>query len=88
MILMADGFHVALESAGSWLGAFAQAAAPVAVAALWQGAAIALALGLSLSFAPRFHMHIGAARRFAIWAAAFAVVAGLPFLPPVAQSSS
>ncbi len=57
--------------------AFAQAAAPAAVAALWQGAAVAVALVLCLRFAPR----VSAAQRFALWAAGFAVVAGLPFLP-------
>ncbi len=56
--------------------AFAQVAAPVAVAALWQGAAVAVALVLCLRLAPR----VSAAHRFAAWAAGFAVVAGLPFL--------
>ncbi len=58
-------------------GAFTRGSAPAAVAALWQGAAVALAMALSLRFAPR----VSAAHRFAAWAVGFAVVAGLPFLP-------
>lgn len=80
-MLMAEGVHAALASAGGWLVAFAESAAPIAVAALWQGAAIALVLGICLWLAPRIHIHIGAAQRFAIWAAAFALVMGLQFLP-------
>jgi beta-lactamase regulating signal transducer with metallopeptidase domain len=79
--LMADGVHAALGGAGGWLVAFAQTAAPVAVAALWQGAAIALVLGSCLRLTPRVNIHISATHRFAVWTAAFAVVAGLPFLP-------
>jgi len=56
---------------------FAQAVAPAAVAALWQGAAVAAALVLCLRFAPR----VSAAQRFGLWAAGFAVVVGLPLLP-------
>src|SRR5208282_1865294 len=81
LMLMADGGHSALESADNWLLAFAQSAAPVAVAALWQGAAIALVLGVCLWLTLRINMHIGAAQRFVVWAAAFAVVVGLQFLP-------
>jgi hypothetical protein len=62
--------------------AFAQAAAPAAVAALWQSAAVAVALVLSMRLAPR----VSAAHRFAAWAAGFAVVANLPFLPLLAHS--
>ena len=69
--------------AGAWLAAFAHAAAPLAVAALWQGAAIAVVLGVGLKCAQRFHIHIDAAARFAVWAAAFAAVAALQFLPPI-----
>ncbi len=58
-------------------GAFTRSSAPAAVAALWQGAAVALALAISLRLAPR----VSAAHRFAAWAAGFAIVAGLPFLP-------
>src|ERR1700691_4095908 len=80
-LLMADGVHAALVSAGGWLAAFAGTAAPVAVAALWQGAVIALVLWICLGLTPRVKIHIGAAQRFALWAAAFAVVVGLEFLP-------
>ena len=64
--------------------AFAGAAAPAAIMALWQGAAVALILALSLRLAPR----VSAAHRFAIWTAAFAVVAALPFLPALAHSAA
>lgn len=57
--------------------AFARAAAPIAVSALWQGAIVAIALVLSLRFVPR----VSASHRFAAWTAGFFVVAGLPFLP-------
>jgi len=81
LILMADAVNAALASAGSQLlaafAAFSQAAAPAAVAALWQGATVAVALVLSLRLAPR----VSAAHRFTVWAAGFAVVASLPFLP-------
>ena len=87
-ILIADQVHAALASAGGWLVAFAETAAPVAVAALWQGAAIALVLGGCLRLTPRFKIHIGAAQRFGLWAAAFAVVVGLGFLPWIARSTA
>ncbi len=84
-ILIADALRVALAGAVSHLfGAFAQAAAPVVVAALWQSAAVAVALVLLLRLAPR----VSAAHRFAAWAAGFAVVVGLPFLPLIARSSA
>ena len=86
--LMTGGMHAALESAGGWLVAFAETAAPVAVAALWQGALIALVLGVSLALTPRIKIHVGAAQRFIIWAAAFAVVVGLGFLPWLARSAA
>lgn len=65
---------------GSFLDAFqafAQSAAPAAVTSLWQGIAVAAALGLGLRLAPR----IAAAHRFLVWFAGFAFVAALPFLP-------
>jgi beta-lactamase regulating signal transducer with metallopeptidase domain len=55
---------------------FAHAAAPAAVAALWQDTLVALALVLCLQFVIR----VSAAHRFAAWAAGFAVAALLPFL--------
>jgi beta-lactamase regulating signal transducer with metallopeptidase domain len=57
--------------------AFAEAIAPVAVAALWQGAVVAIALVVCLRLAPR----VPAAHRFVAWAAGFVVVACLQFLP-------
>jgi beta-lactamase regulating signal transducer with metallopeptidase domain len=87
-MLMADGVHAALASAGGWLVAFAQTAAPVAVAALWQGAAIALVLWVCLGLTPHVKIHIGAAQRFGLWAAAFAVVVGLGFLPWFARGTA
>ena len=81
---IADGVFKATADWGSAMfPAFAQAAAPTAVAALWQGAAVAAALVLCLRFAPR----VSAAHRFLLWAAGFAVVAGLPLLPLFIHSS-
>jgi beta-lactamase regulating signal transducer with metallopeptidase domain len=59
----------------------ARAAAQAGFDAMWQGAAVALALVLSLRFAPR----VSAAHRFAAWSAGFALVAALPFLPLIAH---
>jgi bla regulator protein blaR1 len=86
--LMAGGVHAALASASGWLVAFAETAAPVAVAALWQGAAIALVLWVCLGLTPRVKIDIGAAQRFALWAVAFAVVVGLGFLPWLARGAA
>jgi len=86
--LTIGGVHPALARAGGWLVAFAQTAAPVAVAAMWQGAAIALVLWVCLGLTSRVKIHIGAAQRFIIWAAAFTVVVGLGFLPWLARSAS
>ncbi len=83
--MMADAFQTVLTGTGSHFAAafaaFAQTVALVAVTALWQSVLIAVALVLCLHLAPR----VSAAHRFAIWAAAFAVVAALPFLPIFAQ---
>lgn len=57
--------------------AFADAAGPAAVSALWQGAALALGLALCLRLTPR----IAATDRFRAWAAGFAALVALPFLP-------
>jgi beta-lactamase regulating signal transducer with metallopeptidase domain len=57
--------------------AFAHGAAPVAVAALWQGTAVAVALAICLRLTPR----LSAAHRFSVWAGGFAVVVGLQALP-------
>lgn len=56
---------------------FAQAAAPAAIAALWQGAVLAAGLAISLRFMPR----LSAADRFRVCAAGFLAAAMLPFLP-------
>lgn len=75
---IADAILKAMADWGSAMfSAFAQGAAPAAVAALWQGAAVAVALTMCLRFAPR----VSAAHRFALWAAGFTVVVGLPLLP-------
>ena len=58
-------------------GAFSRVSAPAAVAALWQGVAVTLTLALFLGLAPR----VSASHRFATWAAGFAVLVWLPFLP-------
>jgi beta-lactamase regulating signal transducer with metallopeptidase domain len=76
--------HVGLLAA---FAHFAQAISPVAaqtvarmvIDAMWQGAAIAFALYLSLRITPR----VSAVHRFAAWTAGFAAVAALPFLPLV-----
>jgi len=83
-MLMTEGVHAALAIVGGWLAAFAESAAPVAVAALWQGAVIAFFLGLGLRLAFR----MSAAQRFAVWAAAFAVIIGLQFLPWFARGAA
>jgi beta-lactamase regulating signal transducer with metallopeptidase domain len=62
----------------------AAAAAPIAVTALWQGAAIALGLALCLRVTPR----VSARLRFALWIAAFTVVIALPFLPRLSGHGS
>ena len=81
---IADAIFKALAGrGGAMFSAFAQAAAPVAIAALWQGAAVSIALVLCLRFARR----VSAAHRFLLWAAGFAVVAGLPLMPLFVHSS-
>ncbi len=80
-IQTADPLHVALTSGSAWLSAFARDAVPGAIAALWQGVVIALALAVCLRFAPRIRVRLGAAQRFAVWAAAFVIIAIFPFLP-------
>jgi beta-lactamase regulating signal transducer with metallopeptidase domain len=64
--------------------AFAHMAAPVAIAALWQGAAVALGLALCLRLTPR----LAAGHRFGIWAGGFAVVVALHALPLFLRSSA
>jgi beta-lactamase regulating signal transducer with metallopeptidase domain len=85
---LVHGSDLVLARLAEWGSAvfagFARAAAPVAVAALWQDALVALALVLCL----RFVLRISAAHRFAAWAAGFAVAALLPFLPFLEDSGS
>lgn len=57
--------------------AFAQATAPIAVTAIWQGLAVAGAVALCLQFVRR----ISAAQRFTIWMGGFAAITALPFVP-------
>ncbi|MFZ0745716.1 MAG: M56 family metallopeptidase [Terracidiphilus sp.] len=57
--------------------AFSRAAAPLAVAAFWQGIAIASSLAICLRLAPR----MSAAHRFALWTSGFIALVSLPFLP-------
>ena len=52
-------------------------AAELAVSQLWQGMAVAAGLALSLRLAPRTR----ASHRFALWMAAFVLVAALPLVP-------
>ncbi len=65
-----------MEMAVIWR-VFAATAGPAAVSALWQGAALALGLALCLRLTPR----MPAADRFRVWAAGFAALVALPFLP-------
>jgi len=75
------------EVTGLWgagtdaFGGFARAAAPVAVTALWQGAVVAAGLALC----QRLFRQVGAAHRFAAWAAGFSVLVALPFAPALAH---
>ncbi len=68
------GTSEALEA--SWRG-FSLLIAPVAVTALWQGLAVAGALGIALRLAPR----VSATQRFAAWAAGFVVAVAVPLVP-------
>jgi beta-lactamase regulating signal transducer with metallopeptidase domain len=60
---------------------FSRSAATTLLTAFWQGLVIAIALGLSLRFAPR----VSAGSRFVILAGGFAAVVALPFLPALAR---
>ncbi len=81
MTFIADNLRWVLAGATHTLPAafraFSQAAAPMVVAAVWQGAAVACGLAICLWFAPRTL----ATHRFAVWAAGFVAVLALPFLP-------
>lgn len=71
------GFFAHSFAAPGALRDFARIAAPVTVAALWQGALVAAGLAICLRFAPR----ISAVHRFGAWVAAFAVLVALEVLP-------
>lgn len=58
------------------LQSIASAAAPMAVASLWQGAAIALGLALCLRWTPRSSARL----RFVLWSVGFLTLLALPFL--------
>ncbi len=62
----------------------AAAAAPMAVTALWQGAAIALGLALCLRWTPRTSAHL----RFLLWSVGFATLLALPFLPAISSGNA
>jgi len=74
MLCLFTGFTLGLPEAA--LGV-SQSAAALLVTAVWQGVLVAGCLAICLKLAPR----TTAALRFAIWSAAFAIVAALPFLP-------
>ncbi|HEY1806610.1 MAG TPA: M56 family metallopeptidase [Terracidiphilus sp.] len=76
------GLGVSVKWAGAAFSSFAHAAAPAAVAALWQGLMVALVMVLCL----RLLLRASAAHRFAAWAAGFVVAALLPLLPPLERS--
>jgi hypothetical protein len=84
---MAEALRWALAGASHALPAafrgFSQMAAPLAVTALWQGAALACGLALCMRLAPR----ASAAHRFLLWSAGFAALVSLPFLPLLLNST-
>ncbi len=55
---------------------FARAASPAVLDAMWQGAAVAIVLFISLRLVPR----VSAAHRFAAWTTGFAAIVALPFV--------
>ena len=81
LIAILEAVQRAIPSIGDALlvdfHAFSQAAAPIFVNALWQGAAVASGLAICLRLAPR----MSAAHRFALWVAGFVALVCLPFLP-------
>lgn len=75
--LPADAFEALRSSAYQ----FAHWAGPAAVTALWQGAVVAAGLAICL----RLFRQVGAAHRFAAWAAGFSMLVALPFVPALAN---
>jgi beta-lactamase regulating signal transducer with metallopeptidase domain len=81
--VVVEWMPAAVESVAAGFRALSQQAAPIAVAAVWQGAVIAIGLAVLLQLAPR----TSAEHRFRIWAAAFIALAGLPLLTLIAKFS-
>ncbi|MGB6973933.1 MAG: M56 family metallopeptidase, partial [Terracidiphilus sp.] len=82
--MLLDWLSHSLPAAPHALRALSASLAPVAAAGLWQGLALAAALALALRIAPR----LSAAHRFALWAAGFAALVSLPFLPMLARAAA
>ena len=80
---LAHAGHALAASLSGAFDGFSQAAAPLALTALWQGAALACGLALCLRLATR----ASAAHRFLLWAAGFAALVSLPFLPLLMDSA-
>jgi len=82
LVRFLDGFPALLAQ-------FSRAASPAAplastvINAIWQGAAVAIALALALRFS-----RVSASHRFVAWTAGFALVAVLPFLPLAVRAVS
>jgi beta-lactamase regulating signal transducer with metallopeptidase domain len=68
----------------SGIAPLTQTAASAWIASAWQGLAISTLLALCLRVLPR----VSASQRFAVWAAGFVVIAGLPFLPSMGNASA
>lgn len=73
-----DSWKSTLSSGGMHLS---QAAGAALITAVWQGAVVAICLGLSLRMSKR----VSAGLRFALWTGGFVSVLGLPFLPLFAK---
>ena len=73
-----------MHALSSGLQILSQTVAQIAATSLWQGIAITTALALGLRLAPR----MPAAQRFNTWAAGFAVLVALPFLPLLTRLTS
>ena len=70
-------FGLAAQVIWAWLASTREALAISLVTSIWQGAVVLCGLEIALRLMPR----VSAAHRFAVWAAGFAVAAGLPWLP-------
>ncbi len=74
-------FPVAFGSLASAGRMFSEQAAGLAAAGVWQGALIACGLALCLRLVPR----TSARHRFAVWAAAFVTIFGLPLIAALVE---